>query len=393
MKLITLNGNRPRVVTRGRLLFAGLVLALTQTLWASPFIPGNDSQVLAELPQGVRHVSNSQSDPSRSRVDVAVPVAQFYISRARATGDLRFLGYAENQLDPWMKKTPVYPRVLVLHATILQSRHDFEGALKELNQVLKTEPGDAQAWLTRATVLRVLGRYDEALASCAHMAAHAEPALATLCEQSLRALTGHLQTAYDTVAGLRFQVSTPELRAWRCSELGEMASHLGKDEEAERWFRQGLQVAPDDFYMRNALADLLLQQGRASETLQLLSGYETQEPMLLRIALAHQALNDAQGEQARSYLGNAFEVEEQRGEAVHRREQARYLLDVERQPDAALAAARENWKTQREPADILILLRAAQAARRPDAASPALKFIQQAHLEDVRLDPVKAALR
>jgi tetratricopeptide (TPR) repeat protein len=281
----------------------------------------------------------------------------------------------------------------VLHATILQSRHDFEGALKELNQVLKTEPGDAQAWLTRATVLRVLGRYDEALASCAHMAAHAEPALATLCEQSLRALTGHLQTAYDIVAGLRFQVSTPELRAWRCSELGEMASHLGKDEEAERWFRQGLQVAPDDFYMRNALADLLLQQGRASETLQLLSGYETQEPMLLRIALAHQALNDAQGEQARSYLGNAFEVEEQRGEAVHRREQARYLLDVERQPDAALAAARENWKTQREPADILILLRAAQAARRPDAASPALKFIQQAHLEDVRLDPVKAALR
>jgi tetratricopeptide (TPR) repeat protein len=393
MKPITLNRNRPRVMTRGRLRLAGLVLAVTQTLWASPFIPGSDSQVLAELPQGVRHVSNSQSDPSRLRVDVAVPLAQFYISRARATGDLRFLGYAENELDALIKKTPVYPRVLLLHATILQSRHDFEGALNELNQLLKVQPDDAQAWLTRATVLRVLGRYDEALASCAHMAAHAEPTVATLCEQGLRALTGHLQTAYDTVAGLRFQTSTPELMAWRYSELGEMASHLGKDEEAERWFRQGLQVAPDDFYLRNALADLLLQHGRASETLQLLGGYETQEPMLLRIALAHQALNDAQGAQARSYLGNAFEVEEQRGEAVHRREQARYLLDVEHRPDAALAAARENWKTQREPADILILLRAAQAARHPDAASAALKFIQQAHLEDVRLDPVKAALR
>ena len=55
-----------------------------------------------------------------------------------------------------------------------------------------------------------------------------------------------------------FQAAMPELLAWRCSELGEMASYLGEDEAAERWFLQGLQIAPDDFYMRNALADLLL---------------------------------------------------------------------------------------------------------------------------------------
>jgi hypothetical protein len=111
------------------------------------------------------------------------------------------------------------------------------------------------------------------------------------------------------------------------------------------------------------------------------------------MALAYDALNDAQGTQARSYLGNAFEVEEQRGEPVHRREQARYLLDIEHRPDAALRAAVENWKTQREPADILILLRAAQAAHRADAARPALKFIQQERLEDVRLEPAREALR
>jgi hypothetical protein len=115
--------------------------------------------------------------------------------------------------------------------------------------------------------------------------------------------------------------------------------------------------------------------------------------MLLRIALAHDALKDAQGDESRAYLGNAFQVEEQRGEAVHRREQARFLLDVMHQPAAALAAAQEDWKTQREPADILILLRAAQAAHEPGAARPALKFIQQAHLEDARLDAVKAALQ
>jgi tetratricopeptide (TPR) repeat protein len=393
MKPITRNGNRPRVMTRGRLLFAGLMMVLTQMAWAAPFIPGNDSQVLADLPAGTRHASTPARDLSRSRIDVAIPLAQFYITRARATGDLRFLGYAENALDPWMKKTPVNPAALVLHATILQSRHDFNGSLSELNHALQMQPDNAQAWLTRATVLRVLGRYDEALQSCPHLASKADTALATLCEQSLQALTGHLKSSYETVQNLRLQTATPELRAWRYSELGEMAANLGKDEEAERWFREGLQVAPDDFYMRAALADLFLRHNRANDTLELLAGYETMEPMLLRIALAHEALNDAQGAQARSLLSNAFEVEEQRGESVHRREQARYLLDVEHQPAAALAAAQEDWKTQREPADILILMRCAQAAHHPDAAAPALKFVQQQHLEDVQLDPVKAALR
>jgi tetratricopeptide (TPR) repeat protein len=393
MKPTTMNGNRPRGSSRGRLLLAGMLLGLSPLAWAAPHIPANDSLVLAELPPGIHHAPASQSDLARSRVDVAVPLAQAYIARARATGDLRFLGYAENALDPWMKKTPIERHVLVLHATVLQSRHDFEGSLNELNQVIKTDPDNAQAWLTRSTVLRVLGRYDEALESCTHLAKQADPDVVTLCEQTLQALRGHLQTAYDTVVNLRFASASPDVIAWRDSELGEMATHLGKDEEAESWFRQGLQASHDDFYMRNALADLLLQHNRASETLQLLAGYETQEPMLLRIALAHEALKDGQGEQARAYLGNAFQVEEQRGEPVHRREQARYLLDIEHQPASALAAAQENWKTQREPADILILMRAAQAAHHESAASAALNFIQQQHLEDVRLDPVKAALR
>jgi hypothetical protein len=109
--------------------------------------------------------------------------------------------------------------------------------------------------------------------------------------------------------------------------------------------------------------------------------------MLLRIVLAHRLLGDRQGEQSRALLSDAFDVEQQRGEAVHRREQARFLLDVEQQPSAALVAAQENWRVQREPDDALILLRTAQAAHRPDAAAPALLFLQQQGLEDVRLEP------
>ena len=54
----------------------------------------------------------------------------------------------------------------MLHASILQSRHSFEAALVELDEALRARPDDAQAWLTRATVLRVLGRYSEAASAC-----------------------------------------------------------------------------------------------------------------------------------------------------------------------------------------------------------------------------------
>ena len=65
---------------------------------------------------------------------------------------------------------------------------------------------------------------------------------------------------------------------------------------------------------------------------------------------------------------------------------ARFFLDVDRQPASALAAARENWRAQREPDDILILLRAARAAHQPQAAADALEFLRRTGLEDFIFD-------
>jgi len=393
-----ITSSRPRT-TRGRrsahALGALLLLAIAPigAAWSTPHTPGSDAQVLAELPVGARHESAPARELTRSRLDVALPLAQFYVTRSRATGDLRYLGYAEAMLQRWLRHSPVPPAVLVLEATILQSRHAFGAALEQLDLALQAQPDNAQAWLTRATVLRVQGRYAEATASCARLAAEADAAITTLCQQSLAGLTGNLRAAYAAVASLPPQGLATEARAWRYSELGEMAERLGNDEAAEHWLREGLQLAPEDFYMRAACADLLLRHGRAAETLQLLAGYESMEPMLLRIVIAQGLLGDSHGAQARAMLSGVFNVEQQRGEAVHRREQARFLLDVEQQPAAALVAAQENWRVQREPDDVLILLRSAQAAHQPEAAAPALLFMQQQRLEDVRLEPYRRALR
>src|SRR6202030_2916991 len=87
-----------------------------------------------------------------------------------------------------------------------------------------------------------------------------------------------------------------------------------------------------------------------------------------------------------SRLRAAFAAETQRGETVHRREQARFLLEVEDQPKLSLAAAIENWAVQREPDDVLVLVNAAKSAGRPAAAEPALAFARSQGLSDVRVN-------
>jgi tetratricopeptide (TPR) repeat protein len=381
-------GNQKLRAPRGWLWAA---LCLSSAASATPFTPLSDTQLLAEIPAGSAHVATSALQLSRSRPDIALPLTQFYVQRARVTGDLRLLGYAETTLTPLLSQSRPLPAALILHATILQSRHAFEAALAELDRALTMQPENAQAWLTRATVLRVLGRYDEALASCDQLAKTADTATATLCVEGVRSLTGHLQTAYDKLTALPSQSLPDAARAWRYSELGEMAERLGRDREAEHWFVEGLKLDSGDLYMRGAYCDLLLRQARNTEALELVRQRESLEPMLLRRAIAEARLRADQVDKVRSILGNTFILEEERGDAVHRREQARFLLDVESQPARALAVSQENWRTQREPDDVLILLRAARAAHQPRAAEPALEFIRRHKLEDVRIDAYRGS--
>ena len=384
---------RPRI-PRGRLFtFVTAVLlgaAYLPAAQAGPYIPSSDSTVLAELPAGTHHADVSARRLAAGRVDVAIPLAQFYIQQSRLSGDLRYLGYAQAVLTPWVKQNPPVPDVLVLQATLQQSRHEFGASLTTLDRALTARPNDPQALLIRATVLRVLGRYPEAGAACDQFARRVEPRLGALCIQSLRGLNGHLESAYTELMQVSSQGWLNSEKSWLYSELGEMAVRLGQDADAQLWFQQDLNLVPTDFYVRAAYADLLLRQGRPGEVLTLLQGQESFEPLLLRIAIAQRQLHDPRQAQSSARLQAAFAAETQRGEAVHRREQARFLLEVEDQPKLSLAAAIENWTVQREPDDVLVLVNAARASGSPAAAEPALEFVRAQGLRDVRINATTA---
>ena len=410
-----------RIFARGGLLrdilWVLLLGSLAGVVDSRPFIPKDDSTVLAEVPPGARHAELAARQVATKRLDVALPLAQLYIKQARSTGDLRFLGYAEAVLAPWIGQpgpgfapalvpgvapglarrpasglargsAPASADALVLHATVLQSRHEFLRALSVLDQARALRPDDPQAWLTSATVLRVLGRYEQSMSACEQVGIRADPVVTELCKQSIRGLTGDLPSAYAAISQISSQGMPAEERAWRDSELGEMAVRLGKDDEAERWFGSGLRASPGDFYIRASYADLLLRNSRAQEALALLKGQDTLEPLLLRIAIAQKMLRHPGLQQSSARLAAAFAAEAQRGEGIHRREEARFLLDVQNDPRAALAAAQENWKVQHEGDDVLVLMRAAHAAGVPEAAAPAAAFVREHGMQDVRIAAV-----
>lgn len=351
---------------------------------AKPFAPAGDEVILASLPAGAHHADTAVRRMARERQDVALPLAQFYIGQARATGDLRFLGFADAVLTPWTAGKQPLPAALVLQATVQQSRHEFTRSLATLDTALH-QSQDPQAWLTRATVLRVLGRFDEAEAACAHFATQAGAADGVICREGLQGLSGHLESAYATLEAQVTQGMTDTERAWRATELGDMAVRLGREPQAERWYRVALSLEPRDLYVRAALADLLLRVQRAQEVPALLAGRESIEPLLLRLAIAQKRSGDPAYEHSRELLRAAFEAEAARGEPVHGREQARFLVEVDAQPQPALRVALANWSVQHEPDDVLVLVAAAQAAGEPGKAAPAREFVRMTGLQDARL--------
>jgi hypothetical protein len=350
-------------------------------------VPASDDAVLASLPAGAHHTDLAARRLATARVDVALPLATFYLQQARQSGDLRYLGYADAVLAPWVAHDPPVPEALVLRATVQQSRHEFSAALDTLALVLRARPGEPQALLTEAVILRVQARYPESSAACERFAAHVNSDLGAVCVQSVRALNGSLPAAYATLSALSTQGWLPAERSWLYGELGEMAMRLGRGADAASWFERDLALAPDDTYVRGAYADLLLAQHRPAQVLELLRGRESIESLLLRQAIAQRALGDPGLEQSRARLASAFEVELERGEAVHRREQARFLLEIQQQPAAALAVAQVNWRTQREPQDAAVFVAAADAAGEPAAARDARALLIQAGLDASGLQP------
>jgi tetratricopeptide (TPR) repeat protein len=355
--------------------------------------PGADDVVLARVPATARdpRARERRALERRAPADLegGVRLARLEIDEARRTGDPRPLGYAEAALAPWWADPGAPPPVLLLRATIRQSRHDFSGALADLDRLVLQAPDEPQAWLTRAVVLAVRGRYPEARASCAGLEPLVSPVVTAACRAPLDGLTGQLSRARRTLAAALATAAAGE-RGWITSLLGELALWAGDVPAAERHLAEALRLDPDDRYSRATYADLLLDAGRAREAAALVAGREADDGMLLRRVLAEAALGSAVSVPLATTLRERFAATRRRGDATHQREEARLVLAVDRQPGRALTLAAAGWQQQHEPWDARLLLEAARASGHPEAAAPARAWLAETGFENPRLRALAA---
>ena len=360
---------------------------------AGAFVPRDGSQVLETLRSTAFDPAARALRASRARLaadpgnlDLACAVARAAIERCRTEADPRFLGRAQAALAPWWELPAPPVEVLVLRATLKQSQHYFTNALADLDLAVRLSPRNAQVWLTRAAILTVLGDCPAARRACVPLAQLAPGLVGLTAAANVGSLNGEAERSNALLRpalAANPAAPVPE-KVWAWTILAEADARLGYLPEAETEFRNALALGQHDPYLLGAYADWLLAAGRAAEAVRLLQNEARADGLLLRLALAEDAVSPRPPGFADpiAALQARFEAGHLRGDFVHQREEAWFLLQLQHQPRAALRLATANWAIQHEPVDARLLLESALAVGDLPAAAPALEFLQATDLED-----------
>ncbi|MDZ4854389.1 MAG: hypothetical protein SGJ26_05960 [Nitrospirota bacterium] len=365
---------------------------------SEPYVPADDRQVLERLrvnslDPAMREIRALRSGLSRDpqNLDVAVQLAARYIEVGRSEGDPRFLGQAQAVLDPWWYQPAPPPRTLLLRAIIRQNAHEFDSALVDLDAVLQIHPTNAQAWLTKASILQVQGHYEEARRACRPLMRLAARHIALTCLSDIAGLTGQAVRSRELLTWAASQSGVPDReRLWALTALAELSARTGQAHAAETYFSDARRVGIKDQYLLGAYADFLLDQGRAPEVITLLQHETRADGLLLRLTLAEQALHLPASKNHTAELAARFAAGRERGTRVHVREEARFTLALLHDSQTALTLAQANWEIQKEPWDARLLLETALASGSRQAAKPIIAWLHTNHMEDTRLQQLVA---
>lgn len=356
-----------------------------------PYVPARDDIVLETLPSTsdarVRQFTSLRQQVVAKPGDIAgaVALANSYLDYGRDTGDARYLGRAQAVIAPAMQRHPVPIDVLLVQATILQSRHQFAESQQMLKDILARDRDNTQAWLTLSSVALVQGDLAGAQRACSHLIGSADALVTAGCIGSRATVSGAAATALHLIGTLLVQEPNepPAIQSWAHGLLADAAKYLGQDARADAEFKRALALAPGDNFLLADYGDFLLDHGRAREALDLVKGYSQSDTSFLRQVLAEAALGLPAAPADTVAMASRFSDLEQRGDSrLYGREEARFALHLQHDAARALRLAQDNWRIQRAPEDMRIYLEAALAAGKPSAAQSVVDFIRATGFED-----------
>ena len=365
--------------------------------WSAPRTPSDAGEVLERLvvkagdPDASR-LKQYQQAVSRAPKDAqaVADLARLYFDLAMAHGNPRYVGYADALISGYPGQLSA--ELLFIRGLLRQYRHAFEEAKVDLRAALAAQPDFAEAHGWLGAIALVQADYVGASQACTALGAAGAPTLQAGCLGLNLAYTGQLAQGYEALEKGLARADDPGNRLWLLTRMAEVAAWQGRAALAERHYKSALRLGLTDGYLLAAWSDFLLDQQRPKEVMALLAGKEASDPLLLRLALAHQQTGSLKAPTLVKMLDERFAATRLRGDTTHRAEEARYALQLRRDIGAALALAQANYEVQREPRDARILLEAALAAGQRAPAQKVEAWLKSSGFQGVPLSQQLALL-
>jgi tetratricopeptide (TPR) repeat protein len=320
------------------------------------FQPSDDAAVVFRL------TSSSALLPLNSRTPQEhLDVVEQALKSFRNTANPRYLGDAERELAI-IPANDRNVRFYFFRASLKQSLHMFDEAVADLNRISDLKGDSLESLMMRFTINFVSGDYPAAEGSCAALKNFENNLYAASCKQQLQALVGP-QIAYRDLKQAMGEfgvLSDRRALIWASGTLADIAERDGRDNVVALW-QLALQLNRDNLYTRARLAEALLAQGSYQQVIPLTEDYLSVDALAVSSAIAQTYLGNSTT--LTKMLRERFDEALWRGEILHKRAYAQFLLDIEKNPEAALEMAEDNWAHQREWPDALILKRAREALK------------------------------
>src|SRR5205823_12877086 len=139
-------------------------------------------------------------------------------------------------------------------------------------------------------------------------------------------------------------------------------------------------IDPDDAYARAALADV----SDPRDASKLLAGREAIDNLLVRRAIAEHRAHGPEAAKLARLMHERIAAAAERGDRVHMREEAMFVLAVDGDAKRALAIALDDWAVQKELADARLVASCAVAAHDLAAAEPVRAWMRTNHVPDAQ---------
>ncbi|MET0069730.1 MAG: hypothetical protein ABW096_06790 [Candidatus Thiodiazotropha sp.] len=360
---------------------------------ATPYVPITPKTIVSKLPQTIAGSGSIQQAETKN-ITEARNQALEHITYAQRSGDARHFGYALGILKRWQHGETLPDELHVPMAMAQQALHRFDAALDTLKPHLSRHPEDAQAWLIRAGIEQVQGRYAAARRSCEQLLGRSTTLVEISCVAWTERYTANAQTAYQALRSAVQRATTTDDSAlnWSLMLLAELAEINADYDYAEQVLHWAIERTGDDIRPLTALADLQLRRGDTKTLLAMIDPDNPSPALRMRRMLALIQQGTLPGDQQLTWLRQHFDAGNRRERPLHQRDAAIANLYLLNEPRKAFEYALGNWQEQREFADVEILLSTALAIGERTRIKDALAWLDETQFTDPRINPLRQGL-